>query len=53
MPSWFFNVDGLSTARIAQQFMRSEDNDKKGAVGGSVFQSHYINCNDYNYSPLV
>jgi hypothetical protein len=27
MPGMFFNVDVLSTARIAQQFMRSEDND--------------------------
>jgi len=27
MPGWFFNVHVLSTARISQQFMRSEDND--------------------------
>jgi hypothetical protein len=27
MPGWLFNVDVLSIARIAQQLMRSEDND--------------------------
>jgi hypothetical protein len=27
MPGWLFNVDELSTHRIAQQFKRSEEND--------------------------
>jgi len=27
MPGWFFNVDVLLTAMIAQQFMKSEDSD--------------------------